>query len=143
MRKLVNTALVYSILGMIGGIFYREFTKWNSFTGNTVLSSLHTHLFALGTFFFLIVLCLEYEFYLRQDKSFNKFYIIYQVGLVITTIMIIVRGIIETINLRISNAMSMTIGGIAGVGHLLLGIAIILFFLILKNRIRQQGEDQN
>ena len=29
--KLVNTALVYALLAMAGGVFYREFTKFNGF----------------------------------------------------------------------------------------------------------------
>lgn len=33
--KLVNTALVYALLAMAGGVFYREFTKFNGFSGRT------------------------------------------------------------------------------------------------------------
>lgn len=29
MRKYINTALCYSILAIAGGIFYREFTRFN------------------------------------------------------------------------------------------------------------------
>lgn len=37
MKKYVNLTLVYAILAMAGGVFYREFTKFNDFTGRTAL----------------------------------------------------------------------------------------------------------
>ena len=31
MKRYMNTALFYAILAMAGGVFYREFTKFNNF----------------------------------------------------------------------------------------------------------------
>ena len=31
MKKTVNTSFIYAILAMIGGVFYREFTKFQGF----------------------------------------------------------------------------------------------------------------
>lgn len=60
MEKLyVKLALIYSVMAMIFGVFYREFTKLNHFTGITNLSVMHTHYFMLGMFFFLILMILE------------------------------------------------------------------------------------
>ena len=53
MKKYVNLAFVYAIIAMIGGIFYRELTKFNDFTGDTTLAVVHLHLFVLGTIVFL------------------------------------------------------------------------------------------
>ena len=47
-KKYFNLALIYATAAMIGGVFYREFTKWNGFTGATALGKVHTHLFILG-----------------------------------------------------------------------------------------------
>lgn len=55
MKKYLNFAFAYAVLAMAGGVFYREFTKWNAFTGATALGKVHTHLFILGMFLFLIV----------------------------------------------------------------------------------------
>ena len=41
----MNSALLYAILAMAGGVFYREFTKFNGFTARTTLSVVHTHYF--------------------------------------------------------------------------------------------------
>ena len=35
MKKLYTTARIYLILGLTAGVFYREFTKFNNFTGTT------------------------------------------------------------------------------------------------------------
>ena len=53
MKRYMNCALLYSVLAMAGGVFYREFTKLNAFTGKTTLSVVHTHYFLLGMVVFL------------------------------------------------------------------------------------------
>ena len=37
MKRYVNTALLYAVLAMAGGVFYREFTKFSGFGGETSL----------------------------------------------------------------------------------------------------------
>ncbi|GAY75978.1 hypothetical protein NBRC111894_1532 [Sporolactobacillus inulinus] len=46
-------ALGYMIAGLLSGIYYRELTKAMNFSGESMLSVLHTHLLILGMFFFL------------------------------------------------------------------------------------------
>lgn len=135
MKGIVKLSFFYSILGLFLGAFYREFTKFNSFTGQTVLSSVHPHVLVLGTFFLLIVLLLEKFFELTKNKKFNIFFITYNIGFLLTVIMMAIRGCIEVLNLEISTMMNSLISGIAGLGHIIITIAYILFFLILLNRI--------
>ena len=59
MKKLLNWAFGYAIAGMAGGVFYREFTKFNNFTDRTALGVVHTHLFLLGMIFTLVLLALS------------------------------------------------------------------------------------
>ena len=56
MKRYANNALFYSILAMVGGVFYREFTKLSGFVGETTLSVVHTHYFLLGMVIFLLLL---------------------------------------------------------------------------------------
>ena len=37
MKKTVNLAFFYAIMAMVGGVFYREFTKYSGFEGRTAL----------------------------------------------------------------------------------------------------------
>ena len=55
MKKYLNLSLIYAIAAMVGGVFYREFTKFNGYTGVTALGKVHTHLFLLGMVLFLLV----------------------------------------------------------------------------------------
>lgn len=52
MKKIAKLSFFYSMLGMLLGVFYREFTKINDFTGKTVLGGLHTHVLVSGVFSF-------------------------------------------------------------------------------------------
>lgn len=133
MKRIAKLSFFYSIFGLLLGAFYREFTKMNGFTGKTVLSDLHPHVLVLGAIFFLVVLLLEKSFELTKHKNFNKFFITYNIGLLLTVVMMAVRGCIEVLNLEISRMIDSSISGIAGLGHIIITIAFILFFLVLLN----------
>lgn len=137
MKKLVKTAFIYAIIAMICGVIYREGSRFLELTEPNTWSFTHTHFFALGMFFFLIVVILEKEFSLTKDKKFKAFYIIYNIGLIITGIMLWMRGIAD-ITESFYNSYDKMISGISGIGHILLGIGIILFFIILNNKIKEK-----
>ena len=59
MKHYIKMALLYAVLAMAGGVFYREFTKFNDFTAQTTLRAVHPHYFLLGMVFFLLLLLLE------------------------------------------------------------------------------------
>ncbi len=139
MKKLVKTAFIYAIIAMLCGVIYREGSRFLELTEPNTWSFTHTHFFVLGMFFFLIVLILEKEFSLTKDKKFKAFYIIYNIGLIITGIMLWMRGIAD-ITESFYNSYDKMISGISGIGHILLGIGIILFFIILNNKIKEKNK---
>ncbi|APA98396.1 hypothetical protein NS506_04348 [Nocardia seriolae] len=121
------------------GFFYREFTKAHDFSGISQLTATHTHVLALGTLFFLIVLALDKQFGLSDDKWFAAFFWTYNVGLLLTVSMMVTHGILTVLNHGVSPAVS----GIAGLGHILLSIGFVFFFLCLRGPIMaaaRQGE---
>jgi len=59
----------------------------------------------------------------------------YNIGLLLTVIMMAIRGCVEVLNPEISATIDSSISGIAGLGHIIMAIAYILFFLLLLNRI--------
>ena len=69
MKRYMNTALLYAIFAIAGGVFYREFTKFNGFTAKTTLSVVHTHYFLLGMVFFLLLLLLEKSFFFHRCEN--------------------------------------------------------------------------
>lgn len=135
MKKLLNTAFTYTVIALVAGVGYREYTKMIDFTGETNLSLLHTHLFTLGMLFFLLVLSLEVTLKVSQQKFFNGFFVTYNIGLILTTIMMAFRGFLQTQGGEISKAMDASVSGISGVGHILLSVGLVLFFISLKRAV--------
>ncbi len=137
MKRIANTAFVYALIAMLCGVIYREGSKFLELTEPTTWSLTHSRFFVLGMFFFLIVLLLEKSFHLTKDKKFNFFYIIYNIGLIITGIMLWIRGIFD-ITKNTNMMYDKMISGISGIGHILLGMGIVLFFIILKKQLKDE-----
>lgn len=135
MKRYANTALFYAVLAMAGGVFYREFTKFSGFTGETVLSVVHTHYFVLGTAFFLLLLLLKKSFQFDERKT-GRALTVYQAGLNLTCVMFLTRGVLQVVGTQLSAAADASISGIAGVGHILLGIGIVLTLLQIRNAVK-------
>lgn len=135
MKKYMNLAFLYAILAMIGGIFYREFTKFNNFTGETTLSVVHLHLFVLGTIVFLLIAIFSHITDLSKQKTFTYFFKLYNIGLPFMTIMFLVREITQVLAIDLSSSASHAISGIAGISHIIMGISIVLLFISLRKSI--------
>ncbi|MEV0792983.1 DUF2871 domain-containing protein [Kribbella sp. NPDC050459] len=127
MRKIYVAAHVYMILGLISGLYYRELTKLNDFTGDTQLSVVHTHILALGMLFFLVVLALEKLFTLTAGKLFAAFFWVYNAGLALTVGLMIVRGTMTVLGHQAGAALD----GISGLGHITITLGLIFFFVNL------------
>lgn len=132
MKKYINISLVYAVAAMAGGVFYREFTKFNHFTGVTALGKVHTHLFLLGMVVFLLVALFADRLALEKQKSFSTFMTVYNTGVPLTSVMLLVRGITQVLGLSLSKGASAAISGIAGIGHILTGVGIVLLLLALR-----------
>lgn len=134
MKRYINTALLYAVLAMVGGVFYREFTKFSGFTGRTALGVVHTHYFLLGMVFFLLLLLLEKNFSFTDAKT-CKILAVYHIGLNLTAVMLVVRGVTQVLGTALSSGMSAVISGIAGIGHILLGVSLVLVLVQIKRSV--------
>lgn len=141
MKKLLNLSLLYAIAAMVGGVFYREFTKFNGFDGRTALGFVHTHLFLLGMVMFMLAALFRTQMQLEKSKKFKIFMITYNIGVPITAIMLVVRGIIQVLAIEASKGLNASVSGIAGIGHILTGIGIICFLLCLKELAATKNYD--
>ncbi|MGN1141371.1 MAG: DUF2871 domain-containing protein [Oliverpabstia sp.] len=139
MKKYLNISLIYAVAAMVGGVFYREFTKWNGFTGVTALGKVHTHLFLLGMLMFLIVSLFAEHHDLQKQKLFRVFLWVYNIGVPLTAVMLAVRGIAQVLNVSLSSAANASISGIAGIGHILTGVGLVLLLISLKKTAESVG----
>lgn len=138
MKRYMNMALMYALFAMAGGVFYREFTKFHDFTARTALGVLHTHYFLLGMVFFLLLLLLEKNFSFTGKKT-GRILIVYHIGLNLTTVMLVVRGVFQVLESPLSSGMDAAISGISGIGHILLGIGIVLLLVQVRRSIEERS----
>lgn len=134
MKRYMNSALLYTIFALAGGVFYREFTKFNGFTGKTALGVVHTHYFVLGMVFFLLLLLLEKTFAFT-GKHTGRVLAAYHAGLNLAALMFLVRGVTQVLGLALSSGMSAAISGVAGIGHILLGVSLVLILLEIRRSV--------
>lgn len=132
MKKYINIAFVYGVFAMMSGVFYREFTKWNGYTGKTTLAFTHLHLFVLGSALFLLLALFSQITDLEQKKTFQYFLRMYNIALPFMIMMFFVRGIFQTLQIELSSGISAMISGIAGLSHIMMAIAVVLLFTALQ-----------
>lgn len=141
MKKLLNASFLYLIVGLLGGLYYREFTKHSDFPegGYTQLAVVHTHVLVLGFLVLLVILILEKVFALSQgqDKLFTWFFWIYNAGVVVTVGMLFVHGTLQVLGAPAGPAIS----GIAGLGHILLSAGMIMLFVLLRRAVARAELD--
>lgn len=125
MKRYINYSIVYAVLALVAGVFYREFTKMNDYTAWTTLSVVHTHYFILGMMFFLILGVVS----TRVRFKPNHAVLFYNIGLNLTAIMLVVRGIVQVLDLNVVSAL---ISGVAGISHIIFGVSLILILLDIK-----------
>lgn len=92
----------------------------------TTLSVVHTHYLILG---------LDEMNVHFVDEKVKKYLILYHVGLNMTVMMLVVRGIVQVTQMHVVSAV---ISGIAGIGHILLGVSLILILI----QIKHAGKDE-
>ena len=136
-KRYANYALAYALAAMAGGVFYREFTKFQQFTGKTTLSVVHTHYFLLGMFFFLLLMLAEKSLSFSGSRA-AKAVVTYQAGLNITALGLLMRGLTQVWGTPLSKGLDASISGISGIGHILTGVCILLLLLRIRKRA---GED--
>ena len=125
----MNASIVCAILGLMGGVFYREFTKLNGFTDFTTLSVVHTHYLMLEMVLFLLLVLFEKNFHFVDNKVL-KYLIFYHIVLILTVFLLTIRGVVQVLSLDVSSAV------LSGIGHLILGISMIFVLISIRNCIK-------
>lgn len=128
MKKMYKIALAYLVFGLAVGLFNHEAAYYSGFTGETVMSIVHTHALVLGTAVFMIMPVFMKVFQIDQIRSFARFVVVYNIGLVMTLGFMTVRGATQLFQMNISSFADHMIGGMAGIGHVILTIGVVLLF---------------
>lgn len=122
-----------TILALVFGVFYREYTKFLGFEGETMLSLLHTHTFVLAVILPLLFTLIIQQFQ-HTTKELKSAFWTYYLGWWVSIAMMLVRGITQSQELVLSSWMDHMISGITGLEHIILSAGFIWIFLKLIKR---------
>ena len=110
-KHFARAAFVYAALAMVFGVFYREFTKFSGFTGQTTLSVMHPHYFLLGMVFCLVMLIAEQLFSFMPAGKGGKILALYHVGLNVTCLGLFLRGLAQVQGMALSRGLDASLLG--------------------------------
>lgn len=132
MKKLINRAFIYAMAGLAGGVFYREFTKWNGYSGRTTLAFVHPHLLLMGALLCLVLALFVRQVPLKEQRQFGLFLRLHDIGLPFMVLMLGVRGVLQVLDTQMSPGLDAAVSGIAGLSHIVLGASLVFLSLALK-----------
>ena len=131
--NLFNMAITYGVMGLCGGVFYREFTKYYAYTDATHLGKLHVHTLVLGTvvttLFYLLLKNSDKEKLKKLKKPLN----IYNTGIVFTVANMMLIGISEVVSEGTPVVSKAAMEVVSGIGHIILGVGLIYTLIKIKN----------
>ena len=135
MKKIMNTSLIYFVLAMAGGVFYREFTKWNGYTEPTTLGVLHVQLLVMGTGLFLLIALFAKVTDLEKKSLFKKFFVLYNVALPFMVVMMLIRGIVQVLAIDLGKMGNGMLSGFAGLSHITMMVSLLMLLIALKKEM--------
>lgn len=130
-NNLFANSITLLVMGLIGGVFYREFTKFYAFTDATHLGKIHVHTLVLGFVVSLLVYLLAKD--MNDVKALKKPYEMYLTGLVFTVVNMVVIGIYEVVREGSDVIVRAAIDGTSGIGHIILAVGIVWMFVRAYN----------
>ncbi|MHA6511190.1 DUF2871 domain-containing protein [Tessaracoccus sp. Z1128] len=132
LNRLFTSAAAWTALGMGSGLYWREMTRFTDFTGDTQLSTAHTHALALGTLMLLVILALARAFSLPEKPTMLAT-LLWNVGLGLTFGAMVVKGTLQVLEIPI--ATSPMWAGIGGLGHMVITGTFVYLFVILRRAL--------
>ena len=121
---LLGLSFVNMIMGFVGGVFYREFTKYYAFIDVNHLGKLHVHMLVLGFITMLILYVIVKKYEDADVRKLERPIHIFEGGLILTVVSMMVIGIYEVVGEGVPTISIPAISGISGIGHILLAVGL-------------------
>ncbi len=136
MRRFLNRAILFAVYGLAAGVYFREFTKFNDFTDRTMLSMAHVHILSLGLAGYLLIALLIKVLNIAPGKKTRFASGMYSVGILLASLMMLLRGTMEVAGLPISEMTDGMIAGLAGLGHIMTAVGLLSFLSLIKRHAK-------
>lgn len=123
LQSIFEISFVSLVMGLAGGVFFREFTKFYNYSGATFLGKLHVHTLVLGFLsFFMIYLLVRGRESLTPALRLPIY--TWTGGLLFSVIMMVFHGILEVVGGYYGTVPQAAISGLAGAGHIILALGM-------------------
>lgn len=140
-ENLLKLSASLLIAGLLGGVFFREFTKAFGWAAQTMLGVTHTHLIAMGFLFYAVLFAI-----FQQEKGelpqLKRAVTVYNTGLVWTVVTMMVRGIYQITAQGQTLFPDAALSGMAGLGHVILAVGLV-WIMARAIRMKADGEQPN
>ncbi len=142
-RSILGIAFANLIMGLLGGVFYREFTKFYGFEGVTHLGKLHVHTLTLGFIALLVIYaCQDKEHSPDSVRRLKKPLYTYMAGLTLSVVSMAVTGIYEIVGEGAKTVSMPALEGISGLGHITLATGLVWLVVSLFRAVDQKTRTQ-
>lgn len=132
-ENILDTSITYLFMGLVAGVFYREFTKYFGFNLDNHLAKLHVHTLTLGFIIFIVMYLLLKDSSRETIQGYKKPFHIYNIGLITTLAAMTVYGIFDVVSKGTATINIAAISGISGIGHIILAVGLVWSALKIRN----------
>lgn len=139
--NILGIAFANLIMGLTGGVFYREFTKFYQFTGPGHLGKLHVHTLVLGFVIMTLIYLLSRGFNQQQLKKLKKPIYTFEAGLIFTVINMMLLGMYEVVGAGQGTINRSAADGLSGMGHIILAVGLVMTFVRIFNLEKTAGKN--
>lgn len=124
-KNIIGLSYTFLVMGLIAGVFYREFTKFYKYSDNNHLSKLHVHVLALGFLPMMILYLVVKEYDVKKNLSLRKPLYVFVSGFTFTIVNITLFWIFEIVSASRPIVNKAALKGLSGLGHIFLAIGIV------------------
>ncbi|MDO4773208.1 MAG: DUF2871 family protein [Bacillota bacterium] len=124
-KNVLASSFAFLIMGLLGGVFYREFTKFYAYEAPGHLGKLHAHSLVLGFVGLLVLYLLLRSYAPNLLQGFRRPLRIYTAGLTLTLVSMLLIGINEVVSTGQSLVKQAALDGISGLGHITLSVGLV------------------
>lgn len=124
-RNILGLSFTFLIMGLIGGVFYREFTKFYNYQAENHLSKLHVHVLVLGFLLMMLVYMVSKKYDVKRILGLKKPIYVFVSGFAFTVINMALFGIYEVVSQGKDIVSKPAIEGLSGIGHIVLAMGLV------------------
>lgn len=140
-ENVLKLSVSFLLLGLSGGVFYREFVKFYNWQSITSLSLVHVHLLTLGFLALLILYALVQVLDINL-KAIQKPTILYIIGLAWVAVTFMIKGIYVITSQRVELFSNAAFSGISGLGHITIAVGLVWTMICIIDGAKTKTEIQ-